>query len=228
MEVEWPAFVKLLRSQMGFTQAQLSVVLGVSQRSVSRWERGDDRPNLLMQHRLRDLRLRPSDPVMRSLRVAIAHCPAPRALSRVIDLRLEAVSPAAIAKRPSIVEFIGMSLRPLATGILSEILDDRALGRGIARQEVAAVIATTRGVLQTPTTMPLATFRTTISYLALDGEIYGDAISAPCGDDEPLGYRAVTFEEMDLSNFTVARAAATEQRLPRRVRLSGRLGNDAS
>ena len=45
-----------------------------------------------------------------------------RALSRTQNLRLQAVSPPAIAKRPSVVEWIGRDLAGIACGVLAEML----------------------------------------------------------------------------------------------------------
>ncbi len=40
------AFLKRLRSEKGITQEQLAEILGVSGRTVSRWETGNNLPDL--------------------------------------------------------------------------------------------------------------------------------------------------------------------------------------
>lgn len=196
MKVAWAEFVSRHRERHGLTQAQLAAQLGVSQRTVSRWERGEDNPNAAVQLRLRELTRIPDSKMLHNLKLSIIHCPAPRALSRAIGLRLETLSPAAVAKRPSIVEWRGHSLIPIATSILQTMLEDRDLQRAIARHEIAVVTTTTRSVLRTAESDGIGTFRTTISYFQADGVVFGDAISTPAPHDEPLGYRAISFDEI--------------------------------
>jgi transcriptional regulator with XRE-family HTH domain len=40
------AFIRMMRKEKGMTQEQLAEMLGVSQRSVSRWENGKTMPDL--------------------------------------------------------------------------------------------------------------------------------------------------------------------------------------
>ena len=51
--------IRRFRQQRGLTQAAFAGLVGVEQATVSRWERGGHRPDLAMQHRLRDLIGRP-------------------------------------------------------------------------------------------------------------------------------------------------------------------------
>ena len=196
MAEDWSQFVKRYRMRHGLTQARMAVVLGVSQRTVSRWERGEDRPSLDQQRYLRDLGMEPTSTLLQSLASSVIHCPAPRALSRTQNLRLQAVSPPAIAKRPSVVEWIGRDLAGIACGVLAEMLEDKPLQRGIANREIACVLATTRSVLQTAEHPHIGAFRTTITYFFHDGTLYSDALSVPVPADAPLGYRAVPMDEI--------------------------------
>lgn len=195
MEVDCSAFIRRHRVQHGLTQTQLARAVGVSQRTVSRWERGEDSPKFSVQSRLKDLMREPDGALVHSLKLSVAHCPVPRALTRVDGLVLEVLSPAARAKRPSIANFVGRSLRPLASGVLQSMLEDRVLQLAIARHEIAAVVATTRSVLDTPESHGIGCYRTTVSYFRIDGVLYGDAISVPVADTQALGYRAVAFDE---------------------------------
>lgn len=196
MRNAWPELVKLHRTQYGLTQVQLAALLGVSQRTVSRWERCEDRPSFAMQRKLRDLRYRTSPSLAHSLWFAVAHCPAPRALSSMPGLHLRAVSPPAIAKRPSIVDRLGSDLTSIASGVLRDMLDDHALQRGIASREIASVVAITRSVLSTPEAPAIGIFLTTISYLEVEGVLLSDAISVPATPTEALGYRAIAFDDL--------------------------------
>lgn len=47
-------FLKELRKQKGLTQRQLAEILGVSDRSVSRWESGNNMPDLSILVELAD------------------------------------------------------------------------------------------------------------------------------------------------------------------------------
>jgi transcriptional regulator with XRE-family HTH domain len=192
---DWACLVRRYRLRHGLTQARLAALVGVSQRTVSRWERGEDRPSLDIRRTLRDLGWQPSGSLIASLAVGIRYSPLPRALSRLPNLTLQAVSQPAIAKRPSVTNLVGENLAPLACGILQEMLDDRALQRAIARREIACVIATTRSVLQTPEHPRVGTWRTVITYFWHDGTLYSDAISERVPARTPLGYRAIGMDD---------------------------------
>lgn len=195
MSRDWAEFVRRYRLRHALTQGQLATVMGVSQRTVSRWERGEDAPSLVLQRRLRDLGWEPTGSLLAGLALSVRHCPVPRALSRTPQLRLQAVSAGAILKRPAIVDWIGRDLVPIARGVLQEMLDDTQLQRSIANREIACIVATTRGVLGTGERQRAGTFRTTISYFFQDGALYSDAISAAGPPNARVGYRAMPMDE---------------------------------
>jgi transcriptional regulator with XRE-family HTH domain len=193
---EWASFIKRYRLRHGLTQGRMAAVIGVSQRTVSRWERGEDTPSIAVQKHLRDLGWVPPAPLLTSLVHAVRHCPVPRALSRTPRLRLLALSAPALAKRPLLREWIGRELAPHAEGILAEMLDDRVLQRSIAAGEIACVVATTKSVLDAGARARIGTYRTTVSYFFHDGALYSDAISMPAPPRARLGYRAVAMDEI--------------------------------
>jgi transcriptional regulator with XRE-family HTH domain len=195
MGENWGERVKRYRLRHGLSQGRLALMLGVAQRTVSRWERGEDKPGLDQQRQLRDLAWEPSGTLLESIAHAVVHCPAPRALSRTRSLRLQALSRPAIAKRPSVTEWIGRDLVGIACGVLAEMLDDRPLQAGIANGDIACVVATTRSVLQTAEHPTIGTYRTTIGYFFHDGTLYSDAISVPAPTDACLGYTAIAMDE---------------------------------
>jgi DNA-binding XRE family transcriptional regulator len=194
--VDWRALIKRYRVRHGLTQGRMAAIVGVSQRTISRWERGDDTPSLEWQRHLRDLGWQPPGTLLASLAASIPYCPFPRALSRTQNLCLQAVSRPAIEKRPSVTEWIGRDLAPIACGILEEMLDDRRLQMSIANREIASVVATTRSVLQTAEHERIGTYRTVITYFFHEGTLYSDAISSPAPLDAPLGYTAVAMDEL--------------------------------
>jgi transcriptional regulator with XRE-family HTH domain len=196
MSEDWSAFVRRYRMRHGLTQARLAATVGVSQRTISRWERGEDRPSLDQQKLLRDLAWVPPGTLLQGLASSVLHCPAPRALSRTQNLCLQALSPAAIEKRPSVTEWIGRDLVGIACGVLAEMLEDKPLQRAIANREIACILATTRSVLQTAEHPKIGAYRTTISYFFHEGTLYSDAISVPASAGDPLGYRAVAMDEV--------------------------------
>lgn len=194
MAQDWSRLVRRYRIRHGVTQMRLAALVGVSQRTVSRWERGEDRPSLEQQRLLRDLAWQPNVPMLRSLAGSVIRCPAPRALSRTRNIRLQALSQPALDKRPSVVEWIGRDLAPIACGILAEMLDDKPLQRALFRREVAFVLATSASVLQTVEHARIGKFRTTITYFFHEGTLYSDAISVPAPVDAPLGYTPVPMD----------------------------------
>lgn len=144
--------------------------------------------------------------LMRGLAGAVDRTALPRALSRGPSLRLQAVSPAAIAKRPSIVDWIGSDLAPIACGVLEEILGNLELRRAIAQREVCAVVTTTRSVLRTAESDEVGTFRTTISYFFHDGTLYSDAIAVPVSPEERIGWTPILVDELGSDLFGDAAA----------------------
>jgi hypothetical protein len=126
--------------------------------------------------------------------MSVNHCPAPRSLSLYKNLRLLAVSRPAIAKRPSIVNWIGRDLLPVACGVLAEMRDDAALQRDIVKGEVLCVSTVTRSVLRTPEHEQIGTYRTTISYYWIDGTLFSDAIGLPSPCSSELGYAALRMD----------------------------------
>jgi transcriptional regulator with XRE-family HTH domain len=196
MSEDWGIFVKRYRLRHGLTQGRLGLVLGVSQRTISRWERGEDKPSLALQKRLRDQGWAPQAALLAILDQSVRHSPFPRALSRTARLTLQVVSRPALVKRPSIAEWIGRDLAPFASGILEEMLDDRLLQKSIAGGEIACVLATTRSVLDTQARPRIGTYRTVITYFFHEGTLYSDAISAPAPARARLGYRAIPIDEI--------------------------------
>ena len=184
----WGEFVRAFRRRNGLSQKRMGDLVGVSQRTISRWERGDDNPSVVQQKRLRDLGWDPPGVLVRTLSNAVTNCPAPRALSRGSRLQLLALSAPALQKRPSIIDQVGCELAPLATGILEEMLDDSILQRAIVKGEIAGVVYTSRSVLATVEAPKIRTYRTTVSYFFEDGTIYSDAISAPIPAQSRHGY----------------------------------------
>lgn len=191
----WKYIVRLHRLRLGLSQQALSDMLGVSQRTVSRWERGEDNPSLTQQRALRDIGWEPPGSILTTLAATVTHCPAPRALSRTQKLRLMAVSRPARAKRPSIVDSLGEDLAPRAEGVLAELLDDRPLQRAIARREIFGIETTARSVLRGPESPGIGNFRTTITYFFHEGTLYSDAVSFPAPDDTPPGYRVIAMDD---------------------------------
>jgi len=196
MEPKWSILIRQYRLRHRLTQQGLALLLGVSQKTVSRWERDEDKPRPEQQGRFRDLAAEPVDFLCQSLRMSVEHSPAPRALSYYENLRLIAVSRPAIAKRPSIVNWIGSDLLPAACGILAEMRGDAALQRDIAKGEVLGVSAITRSVLRTAEHAQIGTYRTAISYFWIDGRLFSDAISAPAPRNSKLGYTALRMDEL--------------------------------
>jgi transcriptional regulator with XRE-family HTH domain len=195
MVENWSVAIRRYRLRHCLTQKQLAALIGVSQRTISRWERGEDRPGLAQQKHLRDLAWDPAAMMSWRLFQSVSHCPMPRALSRGANICLQALSQPAIDKRPSVVNWVGRDLARIATGVLQQMLDDRILQASIAKGEIACVQSTTESVLRTAEHPHIGKFETTVSYFFHDGTLYSDAISAPARLDAVCGYRAVPMDD---------------------------------
>ena len=196
MKNNWPELVKQVRIKFSLSQSMLSELTGVSQKTISRWERGEVVPSRPDQNQLIEMMRRPTSNFMMTMLSSVRHCPAPRALSRMPSLRLIAVSQPAIEKRPTIVNWIDHDLSKIACGILEEMLDDRQLQRSIALREVASVVTTTDSVLRTNEHATVGKYQTTITYFSHDGTLYSDAISVPASASAVRGYRPIPVDSM--------------------------------
>lgn len=192
--VVWSEWVRYYRQRHGMSQALLAAAMGVSQRTVSRWERGEDSPSLRQQQRFRDIGWQPPGQILQALAASIAHSPVPRALTRTQSLRLQVLSPPALEKRPSMADWIGRDLIDIASGVLAEMLDDEPLQRAIARREVRGVLATTRSVLQTPEAPRISVHRTLITYFFHEGTLLSDALSYPATGEGSCGYTVLPMD----------------------------------
>lgn len=196
MDTNWAQKIRNYRVRHALSQTQLADIIGVAQRTISRWERGEDRPGLSQQKRLRDLSWEPPTRFIESLATAVTHCPAPRALSRGANINLQAISKPAIDKRPSIRNWLGRDLVKIASGVLEEMLDNRELQRSIAQGEISCVVTTSKSVLRTEESDQIDTYQTTINYFHHDGTIYSDAISAQVSDDVAHGYTPIAMDDV--------------------------------
>ena len=192
---DWSTFVRRYRLRHGLSQVHMGELLGVAQRTVSRWERGDDKPSVAQQKRLRDLGWEPEGTLLRSLYASITHCPAARALTRTSNLELYRLSGPALVKRPSMANWVGHQLAPIACGVLAEIMEDRPLQQAIANGDIQSLITTTRSVLKTEEHDQIGLYLTTITYFFHEGTLYSDAIGVPAPSDAACGYRAVAMDE---------------------------------
>lgn len=196
-----PDFVRQFRLRLGLSQQRFGDVLGVASWRVADWERREGEPDEAQSQRIVELvRDLPSE-LLAGLKERVGRCELPRALSMTKRLNLQAVSPPAIAKRPTILDWVGRDLAPIATSVLREMLDDRDLQKAIARHDVVGVVATTRSVLDTAEAAEITAYRTTINYFFHDGVMFSDAIAVTASDDERIGYTPITVDEIGSDLF---------------------------
>ncbi len=196
MHMKWDSLIKHYRHQYCLTQREVADLLGVSQKTVSRWESAENVPSIAQQRQLRDLFREPSNIVSNMLSFAVKTCPAPRALCIHQNSILQALSQPAIAKRPSMVNWMGCSLVPIASGILIEMLDNHALQRSIEKGEIACITSVTRSVFRTPEHPAVGTYRTAITFFRIDGTLFRDAISLSAPQETKCGYWPVPMDEI--------------------------------
>ncbi len=196
MQQEWSNLVKQYRLRFGLTQQDMALLFGVSQKTVSRWESGENRPGLAQQVLFKDLFREPSSIAYEALAATVKNCPAPRALCFHDNLNLQALSQLRIAKRPSIVNWIGCDLLPIVCGVQAEMLDDYPLQHSIRMGEIACINTVSRSNLLTPEYPIIGTHRTTISFFRIDGRLLRDSISVPAPEGSELGYWPVPLDEI--------------------------------
>ncbi len=194
-------YFRHFRLRHGLTQSRFAMMLNVPQRRLAGWERGEEEPSQADARKLVDLsRALPAD-LLASLSASVVGCPLPRALSRTERLNLRAVSGPAIDKRPSIVNWVGCDLLPLACGVLQSMLDDSLLQRAIRKGEVTGVVTTSRGVLRTVESETIGTWRTSISYFFHDGVLHSDAVALSTSAQERIGYTPIMVDELGSDLF---------------------------
>lgn len=196
MTTNWGAVSRQLRIRHGLSQARLAAAIGVPRSTIMRCERGEAALTVGQADMLRSLCLEPPRWMFDLLVAEVKRCGAPRAMSRLPNLRLIALSLPALQKRPSMSDWIGRDLNRIASGVLAEMLDDKDLQRAIAKREVVSVVSTTSSVLDTPEAKQIGSFRTTSTYAFYDGALYSDAVSMPVSSDEPCGYTPIYADEM--------------------------------
>lgn|SRR5208337_3874865 len=199
MHPEWNSIVKHYRIQYGLSQHDMSLLLGVSQKTISRWESGENKPNLSQQKQFRDLLYKPYDMSHDVLKVAVRSSPVSRALCLHHNLNLQAISPARIAKRPSIVNWIGQDLVRIVYGVQAQMLEDRALQRSIFKGEIACITVVSRSSLLTREHATIGMWRSTVSFFRIDGTLFRDSISVPDHESAEQGYWPVPMDEIAAS-----------------------------
>ena len=178
MAQDWSRLVRRYRIRHGVTQMRLAAMLGVSQRTISRWERGEDG------------RVSSSSACCATgLGTDGARAAQPGGLSRSLSGSARAVAhpqpspagPVAARNRQAALRRRMDRPRPRAHCLRRAGRDAgrQALQRAIASRQIAFVLATTRSVLQTVEHARVGSYRTTISYFFHEGTLYSDAISVP-------------------------------------------------
>ena len=72
---DWRLLIRGYRRENGLKQEALAYMLGVDQTTVSRWERGKDKPSLAMQKRLRDLMWKREDTALEAVERLVRFSP---------------------------------------------------------------------------------------------------------------------------------------------------------
>jgi transcriptional regulator with XRE-family HTH domain len=191
---EWDLLIRQHRLHFGLTQQDLADRLGISQKTISRWESGEHKPAAAQQVRLRDLFYRPTRLGAGRLADSVRHCPALRALSRHEGLKLLALSPPVAIKNPERMDWIGCDLISRATGILAEMLDDRLLEKDIQNGDVACIRTISESLFKLSSPQAPTYYETTISFFWLDKVLFRDAVSVPLGAAEQTGYWPVALD----------------------------------
>lgn len=126
------------RKAHAIKQAALADYVGVSQATVSRWERGIDQPNLGAQNRLRDLvsKMMHSDMDLLRHRVMVENLPDARALFDYDGIQFITCSERFEAIWPGFSQCQGMMLRDYMVGETRELVEDDEMRRAILSGDV--------------------------------------------------------------------------------------------
>lgn len=136
--IVWASQIKRYRRLKGLTQTTLANCLGVTQATVSRWERGLQDPDISIQHRLRD-ELRTGNPAQDRHLLHLVRCSPTMMVLMDQDLTLVAASSAAAAaSEMSAPEMEGMCYAPMMTADLQEVFS-HASDAGFFEGEVASI-----------------------------------------------------------------------------------------
>ncbi len=194
-------FLLQFRLRHGLTRARMARLVGMSPRRLADLEHGETEKVGSVRSKVLEISHRLPGDLLSALSKAVVNCRLPRALCRSNRLELRAVSGPAIRKRPSVVNWIGKDLAPIACGVLQEMRDDLELQRAILRREVVSVVTTTQSVLRTADDEAVGALRTTISYFFHDGVLFSDAIGLPVSAEERMGYTPLYGDEIGTDLF---------------------------
>ena len=194
-------FLRQFRLRHGLSQTRMAAVISVPGSRYSSWEKGEGQPGKAEHDRMLELLSDLPSELMAGLRERVVKCDLARALSKTRELNLQCLSGPAVEKRPSITEWLGHDMAPIATDVLRVMLDDGHLQRSISAREIAGVVATTKSVLKTSESDRIGIYRTTITYFFHDGVLYSDAIGLPVEAEERLGYTPILYDEFGSDLF---------------------------
>ncbi|MEH6650798.1 MAG: helix-turn-helix transcriptional regulator [Motiliproteus sp.] len=87
---DWPLLIRAYRKEHGLKQTVLAYMLNVDQTTVSRWERGKDRPSVVIQKRLRDLFCSEQDAALSAVSRTVRFAPGRAAImlpgTRIVEI----------------------------------------------------------------------------------------------------------------------------------------------
>jgi transcriptional regulator with XRE-family HTH domain len=192
--LSWGQKLRQWRRLNDMKQAGLASLLGVSQPTIARWERGLDQPSTERMHQIRDLMAGTLRDECALERLLIQRQSSIRALIDLDGMRLTTASLGYRQLWPQFATLVGV---PMADKVINEtrsILDDTDLIRSIQKGSVGMISGISERHMDIEVDIALK-HRWDICFRRYGVRMYADIVFEPCDpEQEPGVYERIDFD----------------------------------
>lgn len=182
---EFAARLKVWRRSKSLRQIQVARLLGVSQGTISKWERGQELPSVSkIQDTIEFITARNGRDPFAVDRAFIRMQEDVRALFEYEGARLVGVSYGLKKQWPEFSTLVGKEMRPHLVGETRFIYEDPALAERIKARDVGIIIGVSSRHVDLPVDHPVK-HRWILAFRAYGARLLGEVVYYPCDEDTP-------------------------------------------
>lgn len=177
---KFPQFLRTWRQTNSLRQVDVSELLGISQGTLSKWERGQDLPSVRRVQDIVDFisNRQGRDPFAVD-RAFIAMQTDIRALFEYEGARLISVSAGMRQQWPVFSTLIGKEMRQHLVGETRLVYEDQELARKIRAREVSIIVGVSYRHVDIPVDEPIK-HRWILAFRSYAGRLLGEVVYHPC------------------------------------------------